>query len=154
MQTKTQISLRIHTVFVVRCLDSISIVSLCAIARLCLVAEAEQASLSLTWSQTPIDRFSHDEAHTIGNCSLKPSLVYSYLVRSPCFQKMIRLIWLGRLIWVFADVILQIFSHSGLCAKVSILDETINQSPWPRYSCKWDVKLTSNSADNFSPKSE
>ena len=40
--------------FVVCCLDGIiALVSLCAISRLWLVPEAEQAGLSLTWSQTP-----------------------------------------------------------------------------------------------------
>ena len=41
--------------FVVRCLDSI--ISLDSIASV-----AAQASLSLTWSETPEDTFSHDEA--------------------------------------------------------------------------------------------
>ena len=35
--------------------------SACASAQ--LASEAEQASLSLTWSETPEDTFSHDEAH-------------------------------------------------------------------------------------------
>ena len=39
--------------FVVRCLDSISVVSTFAISRYWLVSVAEQAGLSLTWSQTP-----------------------------------------------------------------------------------------------------
>ena len=30
-----------------------------------LASVAEQASLSLTWSETPVDTFSHDEAHFI-----------------------------------------------------------------------------------------
>ena len=60
--TKTQISLRISA-FVVRYLDSVmSLVSVTKISRLMLVSVAEQASLSLTWSETPEDTFSHDEA--------------------------------------------------------------------------------------------
>ena len=48
-----QISLRIRAL-VVRCLDSIiPLVSVCEISRLRLVSVAEQASLSLTWSETP-----------------------------------------------------------------------------------------------------
>ena len=40
--------------FVIRCLDSIiSLVSISKISSLSLASEAEQASLSLTWSQTP-----------------------------------------------------------------------------------------------------
>ena len=50
---------------VVRCLDSIiSLVSVFEISSLQLhvVSAAEQAGLSLTWSQTLEDRFSHDVA--------------------------------------------------------------------------------------------
>ena len=47
--TKAQIS-----AFVIRCLDRIiPLVSISEIANLYLVSETEQASLSLTWSQTP-----------------------------------------------------------------------------------------------------
>ena len=50
--------------FFVRCLDSVmSLVSVTKISSLMLVSVAEQASLSLTWSETPEDTFSHDEAH-------------------------------------------------------------------------------------------
>ena len=49
--------------FVVRCLDSVmSQVSVTKISSLMLATVAEQASLSLTWSETPEDTFSHDEA--------------------------------------------------------------------------------------------
>ena len=52
--------------FVVRCLDSVmSLVSVTNISSLMPVSVAEQASLSLTWSETPEDTFSHDEAHII-----------------------------------------------------------------------------------------
>ena len=52
--------------FVVRCLDSvISLVSVSKISSLKLASVAEQASLSLNWSETPEDTFSHDEAHII-----------------------------------------------------------------------------------------
>ena len=47
--------------FVVCCLDSVtSLVSVTKISSLKLASE--QASLSLTWSETPEDTFSHDEA--------------------------------------------------------------------------------------------
>ena len=50
--------------FVVRCLDSVmSLVSVTKISSLLLASVAEQASLSLTWSETPEDTISHDEAH-------------------------------------------------------------------------------------------
>ena len=52
--------------FVVRYLDSVmSLVSVTKISCLMLAALAEQVSLSLTWSETPEDTFSHDEAHII-----------------------------------------------------------------------------------------
>ena len=50
--------------FVVRCRDTvISLVSVTKISSLMLASVAEQASLSLTWSGTPEDTFSHGEAH-------------------------------------------------------------------------------------------
>ena len=50
--------------FVVHCLDSVmSLVPVTKISSLMLASVAEQASLSLTWSKTPEDMFSHDEAH-------------------------------------------------------------------------------------------
>ena len=63
--------------FVVRCLDSVmSLVSVTKISSLMLASIAEQASLSLTWSETPEDTFSRDEvldywysASTCCNCS-------------------------------------------------------------------------------------
>ena len=49
--------------FVVRCLDSVmSLVSVTKISSIMLASVAEQASMSLTWSETPEDTFSHDEA--------------------------------------------------------------------------------------------
>ena len=50
--------------FVVCCLDSVtSLVSVTKISSLMLASVAEQASLNLTWSETPEDTFSHNEAH-------------------------------------------------------------------------------------------
>ena len=40
-----------------------SLVSVTKISSVMLISVAEQASLSLTWSETPEDTFSHDEAH-------------------------------------------------------------------------------------------
>ena len=49
--------------FVSRCLDSVmSLVSVTKISSLLLASVAEQASLSLTWSETPEDTFSHGVA--------------------------------------------------------------------------------------------
>ena len=46
-----------------RCLDSVmSLVSVTKTSNLVLAFVAEQASLSLTWSETPEDTFSYDEA--------------------------------------------------------------------------------------------
>ena len=54
------------SVFIVRCLDSVtSLVSVTKILSLMLASVAEQASLSLTWSETPEDTFSHDEAQRL-----------------------------------------------------------------------------------------
>ena len=51
--------------FVVCCLDIVmSLVSVTKISSLMLASVSEQASLSLTWSETPEDTFSHDEAQT------------------------------------------------------------------------------------------
>ena len=50
--------------FVVRCLDSVmSLVSVTKISSLMLASIAEQARLSLTWSESPEDTFSHDVIH-------------------------------------------------------------------------------------------
>ena len=47
----------------VRCRDSVmSLVSVTKISSLMLASVAEQASLSLTWSEMPEDTFSHDDA--------------------------------------------------------------------------------------------
>ena len=52
--------------FIVRCLDSVtSLVSVTKISSLMLASVAEQASLSLTWSETPEDTVSHDEAQRL-----------------------------------------------------------------------------------------
>ena len=54
---------RLISIFVIRCLDSImSLVYTNKISRLQLATLAEQASLSLTWSHTSEERFSHDTA--------------------------------------------------------------------------------------------
>ena len=50
--------------FIVGCLDSVmSLVSVTKISSLMLASVAEQASLSLTWTETPEDTFSRDEDH-------------------------------------------------------------------------------------------
>ena len=52
--------------FVVCCLDGVmSLVSVTKISSLMLASVAEQASLSLTWSETPEDTFSYEAAHVI-----------------------------------------------------------------------------------------
>ena len=64
--TKAQFGLRIRAVsaFVVRCLDSVmSLDSVTKTSSFMLASVAEQASLSPTWSETPVDTLSHDEAH-------------------------------------------------------------------------------------------
>ena len=46
------------------CLGSVmSVVSVTKISSFMVASVAEQAGLSLTWSETPEDTFSHDEAH-------------------------------------------------------------------------------------------
>ena len=55
--------------FVVRCLNSVmSLVSVTKLSSLMLASVAEQASLSLTWSETHEDTFSHDEAYISCSC--------------------------------------------------------------------------------------
>ena len=50
--------------FVVHCLDSLmSLVSVTKISSLVLASVTEQASLNLTWSETPEGKYSRDEAH-------------------------------------------------------------------------------------------
>ena len=52
------------SVFVVPCLDIImSLVSVTKMSSLMLAFVAAQANLSLTWSETPKDTFSHNKAH-------------------------------------------------------------------------------------------
>ena len=51
-----------------------SLVSVTKISSLMLASVAVQASLSLTWSETPEDTFSHDEAHMY----LKGKIFYCY----------------------------------------------------------------------------
>ena len=61
--------------FVVRCLDSVmSLVSVTKISSLMLAFVAEHASLSLTWSETPEDTVSHDEAHRYLLCETASDL--------------------------------------------------------------------------------
>ena len=56
--------------FVGRCLDSaMSLVSVTKISSLILASVAEQASLSLSWSETPKDTFSHGVAHIMMDTS-------------------------------------------------------------------------------------
>ena len=63
---------------VVRCLDSVmSLVSVTKISSLMLASIAEQASLRLTWSETPEDTFSHDDAQM--NSILIPYLSFTCL---------------------------------------------------------------------------
>ena len=59
--------------FVVRCLDNVmSLISVTKISSLMLASAAEQASLSLTWSETPKDTFSHDEVHIFSQPGFEP----------------------------------------------------------------------------------
>ena len=56
---------RLISAFVVHCLDNVmSLVSVTKISSLVLASVAEQASMSLTWSETPKDTFSHNEAQS------------------------------------------------------------------------------------------
>ena len=53
---------------VIRCLDSvIPLGTISKISSLYVVCVAEEASLSLTWVQTPEDRISRDGAHVLFN---------------------------------------------------------------------------------------
>ena len=65
--------------FVVQCLVSVmSLVSVTKISSPMLASVAEQASLSLTWSETPEDTFSHNEAQLFcWNASKSPCFLES-----------------------------------------------------------------------------
>ena len=57
----------------VRCPDSLmSLVSVTKISSRMLASVAEQASLSLTWSEALEDTFSHDEAHLYSGSHCNP----------------------------------------------------------------------------------
>ena len=74
--------------FVVHCLDSVvSLVPVTKISSLMLASVAEQASLSLTWSETPEDTFSHDEAHMYCNTPLSS---IDQIVRNPRWPNVIQ----------------------------------------------------------------
>ena len=67
--------------FVVRCLDSIiSLDYIAEISRLQLASVAAQASLSLTWSETPEDTFCHVEAHVCFHLYKKTARDPAYMV--------------------------------------------------------------------------
>ena len=75
--------------FVVRCLDSVmSLVSVTKISSLKLASVAGQASLSLTWSETPEDTFSHDEAQMLTSC--KKFRICTVSINDPRHEKMCR----------------------------------------------------------------
>ena len=74
--------------FVVRCLDSVmSLVSVTKISSLMLASVAEQASLSLAWSETPEDTFSRDEAQIQIRLSMQNTLKCFYLRKLNCDHK-------------------------------------------------------------------
>ena len=90
LRTKAQISLHprsLISAFVVRCLNSVmSLVSATKISSLMLASVAEQASLSLTWSETHEDTFSHEasqinKSEKTCHCSLIPAFLYLYSKR-------------------------------------------------------------------------
>ena len=60
------------------CLDSvISLVSVIKISSLMLASVAEQAGLSLTWSETPVDTFCHVEAQMYWLCPVQTIFIRS-----------------------------------------------------------------------------
>ena len=78
------------SVIVIRCLDSIMpLVSISEISSLQLASVAAQACLSLTWSQTPEDRVSHDVAHFLRKTTVERSLLYNTSVRSTGFALLV-----------------------------------------------------------------
>ena len=66
---------------IVHCLDSVmSLVSVIKISNLMLASVAEQAGLSVTWSETPEDTFFYDEAHMLQpNCP-------NFSITTTCFM--------------------------------------------------------------------
>ena len=59
-----------------------SLVSVTKISNLMLASVAEQAGLSLTWSETPEDTFSHDEAHLFSGFQKLCCTFYDKLISS------------------------------------------------------------------------
>ena len=53
-----------------------SLVSVTKFSRLLRASVAEQASLSLTWSETPEDTSSHDEAHIVSFLRRNDNICY------------------------------------------------------------------------------
>ena len=63
---KVDLLISLISAFVVRYLDSVmSLVSVTKMSSLILASVAEQASLSLTWSETPENKFSHGAAQIV-----------------------------------------------------------------------------------------
>ena len=74
-------------------LDSIiPLLAIAKISRLQLVFVAEQASLSLIWSQTPRDRFSRDESQIIDDNAffVKSTPLRAFIRSFQCFADMLQ----------------------------------------------------------------
>ena len=85
MRTRSLIS-----AFVVRCLDSVmSVVSVTKISNLLLASVAAQAGLCLTWSETPEDTFSHDDAYIYEIKNIKLPYSISRCSMGVCLQKLL-----------------------------------------------------------------
>ena len=92
----------------------ISILAKSKISRLQLAAVAEQSGLCLTWSQTPIDRFSHDVAHM----SVQPGQMLTFwlgLQKLYLYQNMclLQAHYLGR--WSTQTCFIQLFYALDFC---------------------------------------
>ena len=82
--------------FVVRCLASVmSLVSVTKISSLILASIAEQASLCLTWSETPEDTFSYDEAHIYRADAYSSAQNINILCSKPFWLNMCQSFWYG-----------------------------------------------------------
>ena len=96
--------------FVVRCLDSaMSLVSVTKISSLMLASVAEQARLSLTWSETPENTFCHDEAQLIIICCIIYTIKPDFIKSTGDFDDFLR--------W-FQKIILPIFNQFRIVLQV------------------------------------
>ena len=115
--------------FVVHCLDSVmTLVSVTKISRLMQASVAEQASLCLTWSETPDDTF----------CRVMSWLKYIFIISvtkmsSKISLKVLNLITITRLRFIIYGVhlvdVMKMIVYLNICIMYSVAKHILLQSP-------------------------